>query len=74
MKDTLSPYPYLTLGTTILVDAFLCAKFQVEKSKVSFCDVPERNHGILVKNTVKMQYFGSNKLYARTFFKVFIGH
>ncbi len=38
------------------------------KSKISFCDVPEGKHGILLKST------GGNKLYARTLFRVFIAH
>jgi len=34
--------------------------------KVNFRDIPEGNHGILLKN------LGSNKLYAGTLFRVFI--
>ncbi len=34
---------------------------QIFKSKISFRDVPEGNHGIFLKNTVKMEYPGNNK-------------
>ncbi len=34
----------------------------------------EGNHGILLKNTVKMEYPGSDKLYARTLSRVFMAH
>jgi hypothetical protein len=41
-------------------------------SKIHFFGVPEGDHGFLLQNTIKMQYLGSNKLAARTFFGVFI--
>jgi hypothetical protein len=44
------------------------------KSKISFRSVPKGKHGILLKSTVKMQYLGGNKLYARTLFRAFIAH
>jgi hypothetical protein len=52
---------------------FLC-QVSSRNSKVSFSGVPEGGHGIMLKNIVKMQYLDSNKLPARTFFRVFIAH
>ena len=49
----------------------ISAKFQVENQ---FFSSSWGNHSLLFKNTVKMQYLLSNKLLARTLFRVFIAH
>jgi hypothetical protein len=42
------------------------------KFKIQFSGVPEGDHGIGLKNTIKTQYLDRNKLAARTLFTVFI--
>ncbi len=50
---------------------------QIFKSKIEsplFMMHLKGNHSISLKHTVKIRYLDSNKLYARTLFRVFITH
>jgi len=52
---------------------FLC-QVSSRNSKFSFGGAPKGDHGFVLKNIIKMQYLDSNKLAARTLFRVFIAH
>jgi hypothetical protein len=54
--------------------SLLFYKVSSRNSKLGFVAVPEGDHGIVLQNTVQMQYLGSNKILPRTLFRVFIAH
>jgi hypothetical protein len=74
---------YFRTGTIELPETFtinyshsslFLSKVSIRNSKPSFSGAPEGDHNIVLKNIVTMQYLDSNKLAARTLFRVFIAH